>query len=139
MLIIMLYLIAENFQGRKCSWISHFERHPRKFSPQNFGHAVPTYNWFSIPWKSSPWNVHFLSIHETSLPYGVLKIRSEIWYYCTVTLIWFCLSLWRDMTLGYTTSFTNSCPRLWPTLLFRKTWPWGLLPHPLIVIVVGND
>ena len=37
-----LYRIAGNFRGRKLSWISRFESHPRKFSPRNLG-ACRTY------------------------------------------------------------------------------------------------
>ena len=50
------YHIAENFRGRKLSWISRFYSHPRKFSPQILGMPYPPMIGFSIPWKFSPRN-----------------------------------------------------------------------------------
>ena len=58
----------ENFRGRKRSRILLFESHLQKFSPQAFGCAVPTHDWFSIPQKFSPQNVHFLPICGSFLP-----------------------------------------------------------------------
>ena len=51
--IAYTYRIVENFRGWKRSWILQFESHPRKFSPRNFGCAIPTHDWFSIPRKFS--------------------------------------------------------------------------------------
>ena len=53
-----LYRIAENFQGRKHSRISQFQRHPQKFSPQNLDVPYPPMLQFSIPRKFSPRNGH---------------------------------------------------------------------------------
>lgn len=53
----------ENF--RIFLWISQFEHHPWKFPPQNLGHATHFFDWFGTPWKFSPCNAHFLSIHES--------------------------------------------------------------------------
>ena len=65
--VLYMYRIVGNFRGWKCSRISRFESHPWKFSPQNFRCAIPNHDWFSIPRKFSPQNVHFLPIRESFL------------------------------------------------------------------------
>ena len=72
------YCISENFRGWKRSLILRFESHLWKFSPSNFGRAIPTHDWFSIPRKFSPQNVHFLSIRESFLYWKF----PAIWYRC---------------------------------------------------------
>ena len=62
------YRIAGNFRGRKPSRISRFERHPRKFSPRNFGHAAPTYVWFQAIRESF--------LREILTSYGSTKVFS---------------------------------------------------------------
>ena len=76
------YRIAKNFQGRKLSRISRFESHPRKFSPRNFGHAIPTYvtfqnsaKVFSTKWSLSPIRESFL-------------VPSKISRYMVINLVW---------------------------------------------------
>ena len=55
---LVVYRIAENFQARKCSWISWFESQPGKFSPRNLGVPCPPMLGFSILQKFSPRNGH---------------------------------------------------------------------------------
>ena len=74
---VQLYHIAENFQGRKLSWISRFCGYTRKFSLRNLGRGVLRHGKSEQSAKVFSAKIGFSPIRGSFLPWKFPAIRYQ--------------------------------------------------------------